>query len=76
MHDILDAINSALAAGRNVYVHCRGGIERTRTVVACWLQRRGRSHDEALLELTRCWQTVAKRHRRPCRLEIKRAILG
>ncbi len=65
MQDILNAIDTALANGRNVYVHCWGGIGRTGTVVACWLQRRGRSPDEALLELARLWRTVAKRHRRP-----------
>ena len=65
MHGILDAIDAALAAGRNVYVHCWGGIGRTGTVVACWLQRHGRSPDEALQELAHFWQTVAKRHRRP-----------
>ena len=64
MHDILNAIDAALAAGRSVYVHCWGGIGRTGTVVACWLQRHGRSPDEALLELARYWQTVAKCHRR------------
>ena len=48
MNDILDAIDAALAARRNVYVHCWGGIGRTGTVVACWLQRHGRSPDEAV----------------------------
>ena len=65
MQEILDATDAALAAGRNVYVHCWGGIGRTGTVVACWLQRQGRGPDDALLELARRWQTVAKRHRRP-----------
>ena len=65
MRDILDAIDAALAAGRNVYVHCWGGIGRTGTVVACWLQRHGRNPDESLLELARYWQTVTKRHQRP-----------
>ena len=62
---ILNAIDAALAAGCNVYVHCWGGIGRTGTVVACWLQRHGRSPDEALQELACFWRTVAKRHRRP-----------
>ena len=65
MWHILAAIDRALAAGRNVYVHCWGGIGRTGTVVACWLQGQGRSPEEALTELDRFWQTVAKRHRRP-----------
>ncbi len=65
MNDILDAIDAALAAGRNVYVHCWGGIGRTGTVVACWLQRHGRGPDEALQELARLWQNMSKRHRQP-----------
>ena len=65
MQQILDAIDSAMAAGRNVYLHCWGGIGRTGTAVSCWLQRDGRSPDAALAELARFWQTVAKRHRRP-----------
>ena len=65
MLKILDAIDGALAAGGNVYVHCWGGIGRTGTVVACWLQRHGRSPEEALRELAGFWQTVAKRHRAP-----------
>ena len=65
LHDILDAIDAALDAGRNVYVHCWGGIGRTGTVVACWLQRHGRGPDEALQELARLWQNMAKRHRQP-----------
>ena len=62
---ILDAMDAALAAGRNVYVHCWGGIGRTGTVVACWLQRHGRRPDAALAELAGHWRTVAKRHRAP-----------
>ena len=65
MREILDAIDAALAAGRNVYVHCWGGIGRTGTSVACWLTRHGRSPDEALQELAGFWQAVEKRHRQP-----------
>jgi hypothetical protein len=41
MARILDDIDSALADGRGVYVHCWGGIGRTGTVVGCWLMRHG-----------------------------------
>ena len=37
--EILDGIDRCLEAGRNVYVHCWGGIGRTGTIVACWLVR-------------------------------------
>ncbi len=65
MTEILDVIDDALAQGRNVYVHCWGGIGRTGTVVACWLRRHGRTGEEALTELNSFWQTVGKRHRAP-----------
>lgn len=39
MHDILDAIDQALARDQVVYVHCWGGRGRTGTVVACHLLR-------------------------------------
>ena len=45
MAGILDAIDSALGRGRNVYVHCWGGVGRTGTVVGCWLVRHGRTGD-------------------------------
>jgi protein-tyrosine phosphatase len=65
LQEILDAIDDALANDRKVYVHCWGGIGRTGTVIACWLQGQGRDPEAALLELARFWRTVAKRHRRP-----------
>lgn len=37
----LDAIDDALAAGETVYVHCRAGVGRTRTVIGCHRKRHG-----------------------------------
>ena len=48
MTAILDAIDSALTRGRNVYLHCWGGIGRTGTTVGCYLVRHGRSGEQAL----------------------------
>jgi protein-tyrosine phosphatase len=48
MEKILDAIDAELAGDRIVYVHCRGGVGRTGTVIGCHLIRRGASPDEAL----------------------------
>jgi hypothetical protein len=48
---VLDAIDAALAEGRTVFVHCRGGIGRTGTVIGCWLRRHGASADEAFAKL-------------------------
>ena len=41
MSRILDDVDSSLADGRTVYVHCWGGVGRTGTVVGCWLMRHG-----------------------------------
>lgn len=41
MRVILDAIETAAAAGEVVYIHCWGGVGRTGTVVGCLLRERG-----------------------------------
>lgn len=60
MNAILDAIDQVRDGGQTVYLHCRGGIGRTGTVVGCWLVRHGHTGDSALATLARLWQTVAK----------------
>lgn len=60
MAAILDRIDHALAAGQSVYFHCWGGVGRTGTVTGCYLVRHGLTGAEALQELARMWQTVAK----------------
>ena len=61
---ILDAIDGALGEGRNVYVHCWGGVGRTGTVVGCWLVRCGWTSDEALTQVSKWWQSMEKADRR------------
>ncbi len=56
---ILDHIDRRLAAGKNVYVHCWGGVGRTGTVVGCYLVRQGASGDDALAKLAELWSTVS-----------------
>jgi protein-tyrosine phosphatase len=48
---ILNTIDDALGYGRTVFVHCRGGIGRTGTVLGAWLRRHGHSPEEALEKL-------------------------
>jgi protein-tyrosine phosphatase len=48
MRETLDAIDDALARGRNVFVHCYAGVGRTGTVVGCFLVRHGMSPADAL----------------------------
>jgi len=60
MTAILDSIDSALARGRNVYIHCWGGIGRTGTVVGCYLVRRGLTGEQALEKLAEWWKYVPK----------------
>ena len=65
MVEILDAVDRALDGGRNVYLHCWGGVGRTATVVGCWLVRHGRTGDEALQQVAEWWRGVAKVRRKP-----------
>jgi hypothetical protein len=48
---ILDAIDKSIENGRLVYVHCRGGIGRTGTVVGCYLQRHGHAAAQDVLKM-------------------------
>jgi hypothetical protein len=56
----LRAIDAALAAGKNVYLHCWGGVGRTGLTVGCFLVRHGRTGSEALQQLAEWWQTMPK----------------
>jgi len=60
MSRILDAIDAELTAGRRVYVHCRAGIGRTGTTVACFLARRGLTGPQALERLQVLWRQCAR----------------
>jgi ADP-ribosylglycohydrolase len=60
MAETLDTIAAELASGRCVYVHCRAGIGRTGTTVACHLIRNGLHPDAALDRLQELWQQSAR----------------
>ncbi len=55
MTEILATLDDALGAGKRVYLHCRAGIGRTGTVVACHLISRGLAPDAALAKLNELW---------------------
>jgi ADP-ribosylglycohydrolase len=56
MRAILASLDTGLASGDAVYLHCRAGIGRTGMAVGCFLRERGASADAALEELNRLWQ--------------------
>lgn len=51
LHRILNTIDDALGYGRTVFVHCRGGIGRTGTVLGAWLRRHGHSAEDTFHKL-------------------------
>ena len=62
--NILDQIDTWLAKGRNIYLHCWGGIGRTGTLVGCYLVRHGMAPDKALTRLAELRKAVPDRWRR------------
>jgi Cyclin-dependent kinase inhibitor 3 (CDKN3) len=62
---LLDAIQTALAAGRKVYLHCWGGIGRTGVTVGCWLVHQGLTGDQALIQLNEFYRTAEQSHHYP-----------
>ena len=60
MSHILDYLDAELASGRCVYVHCRAGIGRTGTTIACHLVRSGLMNEAALEHLQNLWRKCAR----------------
>lgn len=60
MRDIQSRLQSALAVGRRIYVHCRAGIGRTGTVIGCYLTEQGLDGEAALSQLNRLWKQSAR----------------
>jgi protein-tyrosine phosphatase len=61
MRAILDLIDRSIAEAAPVYVHCWGGIGRTGTVVCCWLVERGRTGEQALVDIVLLREGIRKR---------------
>src|SRR5712692_2661584 len=72
---ILDTIDTALAEGQSVYVHCAGGIGRTGTVVGCYLVRHGMPGEAALEEITRLRHAMPNSHDLSPRREPQRQMV-
>ena len=57
---ILDTIDTHIAKGDVVYLHCWGGVGRTGTIVGCWLVRNGHPGPAALERLAELWAECPK----------------
>lgn len=75
MRAILDTIDTALAAGQGVYVHCFGGIGRTGTVVGCHLVRHGQEGAAALATIARLRAATPDGWRRSPETEAQRQFV-
>jgi hypothetical protein len=65
MRAALDAIYEGIAAEESVYVHCKGGIGRTGTVIGCLLREQGLTNVETLELIASKWQSMEKRSLHP-----------
>jgi protein-tyrosine phosphatase len=65
MAKIIAAIDRAMTEDGITYVHCWGGVGRTGLAVACWLQERGQTPDEALRDLADKRRSCIKSRWRP-----------
>jgi ADP-ribosylglycohydrolase len=65
MDEIVELIADALRRRRAVYVHCRAGIGRTGTTIACYLAQTGLAAPAALQQLNDLWQQCARSMRYP-----------
>lgn len=57
MLSALDAVDTALAGGGRVYLHCVGGIGRTGMTVGCYFIRHGMPPREAVNQLQETYLT-------------------
>lgn len=64
MQAILAQLDTWLATGRQVYVHCWGGIGRTGTVIGCYLVHCGLTGEQALTRMAALWQGMSAEKRR------------
>jgi hypothetical protein len=65
MQQIQAAIRGALAAKRNLYVHCLAGVGRTGLVVGCYLAEEGLGGKGALTKLNKLWLQSKRSKRWP-----------
>ena len=63
--EILDTIDTHIAQGEVVYLHCLGGVGRTGTIVGCWLARHGLPGAAALEHLEELWGKCPKSVTKP-----------
>ncbi len=71
---ILDRLDALLAEGRNICVHCWGGVGRTGIVVGCYLVRHGHTPTDALAQIAEWWRTDPRRRFYPGSPETERQV--
>jgi protein-tyrosine phosphatase len=75
MARILDDVDRAVSEGDTVYVHCRGGIGRTGTVVGCWLRRHRLDDDDPIARIAELRRHLSGGHAPSQETEAQRAMV-
>jgi ADP-ribosyl-[dinitrogen reductase] hydrolase len=60
MRTIQAHLQTAVAVGRHVYVHCFAGVGRTATVIGCYLVEQGVDGPAALSQLNHLWKSCGR----------------
>ena len=64
MIEILDTIEEHLRQGRNIYLHCYGGLGRTGLTVGCYLVNQGMPGDHALARISELRNQIPGEHKK------------
>ena len=75
MVEILDTIEGALSEGKNIYLHCCGGLGRTGMTVGCYLGSHGIPGDKALEKIKQLRREIPGEYKKSPETEAQRKMV-